>query len=454
MTLTIPGVEKRLQTRYEKLVQEHSGHAHAVASGPRLLPEENTPEAGAMAAWRFYLNPRTTFTRLAQPLIQAGCDAAAQHCRDFALVDLDWSKLNYFHHPSKTDRTQIGQPSEIGYKLLTALLVSDQDGQPLAPLYQELLTSEGVLSSRFDEPQPFGTALDDLASKMEFVTGLPLGKRPVFIIDAEADSIFHWRQWQARDFLFLIRGDDDRKVRLGGKDGEEMLLPAVAEQLRKQKRFRRVRKVKYEGRQVGQHVAEVAVVMDRPAWLHRDVDGERKRLVRPGVALPLRLVVTELRDKDGTVLERWYLLTNVPAEVKAATIALWYYWRWKIETYHKLLKSAGQHVEHWQQENGRAILKRLLVASMACVLAWRLGNSQAPQAEETRRVVMRLSGRQVEHGKDYTLEGLLAGVWVLLAMVSVLQWLPVNQLHEMAAFILNGSVAPAPVSPSLQREAG
>src|SRR5262249_18793465 len=157
-----PGVEKRLQARYEKLVQEHTGHGHAVASGPRLLPQETSPEAGAMAAWRFYLNPRTTFTRLAQPLIQAGCAAAARYCRDFALVDIDWSKLNYYHHPSKTDRTLIGHPTEVGYKLLTALLINDRDGQPLAPLCQELLTAEGVLSSRFDEPRPFGTALDDL----------------------------------------------------------------------------------------------------------------------------------------------------------------------------------------------------------------------------------------------------------------------------------------------------
>jgi hypothetical protein len=454
MSLTLPGVEKRLQTRYARLVQEHAGHAHAVASGPRLLPEPNTPQAGAMAAWRFYLNPRTTFTRLAQPLLQAGCEAASRHCHDFALVDVDWAKLHFFHHPSKVDRTQIGKRTEIGYKLLSALLISDQDGQPLAPLCQELLTAEGVLSSRFDEPQRFGTALDDLAPLMAFVRDLPLGRRPVFIIDAEGDSIYHWRDWQARDLLFLARGDDDRKVRLGGPQGEEMLLPAVALRLGHQRKFRRARTVSYEGRPVSQYVAEAAVVIDRPAWLHREVDGQRKRLVRPGARLPLRLVVTELRGQDGEVLERWYLLTNVPAEVRAARIALWYYWRWKIETYHKLLKSAGQHVERWQQENGRALLKRLLVASMACVLAWRLASSQAPQADEARRVVMRLSGRQVAYGKDYTLEGLLAGIWVLLAMVTLQEWFPAPRLQEMADFVLNGSVAPALAKTSVRREAG
>ena len=46
----------------------------------------------------------------------------------------------------------------------------------------------------------------------------------------------------------------------------------------------------------------------------------------------------------------------------------------------------------------------------------RLADSRAPQAEEARRLVMRLSGRQVEYGRGYTREGLLAGTWVLLAL--------------------------------------
>src|SRR3954464_4569685 len=126
MTYTLPEVEKRLQDRYEKLVAEHAGHAHPVASGPRVLPGESSTHAAAMAAWRFYLNPRTTFTRLAQPLLEAAADSAKHHCQRFALVPIDWSKLDYKDHHSKTDRTQIGNSEEIGYKLLSALLVSDQ----------------------------------------------------------------------------------------------------------------------------------------------------------------------------------------------------------------------------------------------------------------------------------------------------------------------------------------
>ena len=57
--------------------------------------------------------------------------------------------------------------------------------------------------------------------------------------------------------------------------------------------------------------------------------------------------------------------------VAAQTIAQWYYWRWRIENYFKLLKSAGQHLEEWQQTTAKAIASRLLVAATACVVVWR-----------------------------------------------------------------------------------
>src|SRR5262249_30756008 len=142
MNMTLPGVEKRLQDRYEKLVAEHAGHAHCTASGPRVLPggSESSTHAAAMAAWRFYQNPKTSFARLAAPVLDAARDSAKTRCSRFALVCVDWSKLDYKHHPSKADRAHIGNEHELGYKLLTALLVSDQDGQPLAPLCSQLET--------------------------------------------------------------------------------------------------------------------------------------------------------------------------------------------------------------------------------------------------------------------------------------------------------------------------
>jgi hypothetical protein len=292
--------------------------------------------------------------------------------------------------------------------------------------------------------------LDELAPVMKFVAGLGLGRRPVFVIDAEADSAYHYRLW-CRRHLVLARADAERYATWKGR---EWRLPEIASKLQQQGAFRRTRQVEHGGRKLCQHVAEAAVTLTRPGVLKRYVDGKQKRLTKRGRPLALRLVVSELRDGGGAVVERWYLLTNVPKAVDAETVALWYYWRWRIETFYKLLKGAGHHLEHWQQESGHHVLKRLLVASMACVLAWRLGHSTAPGAEQARAEVMRLSGRQLEHGKRFTLEGLFAGTWVLLAASALLERVGADEVVRLADFVRRGATEADAAAGPPRREAG
>src|SRR5262249_20801204 len=162
-----------------------------------------------------------------------------------------------------------------------------------------------------------------------------LPKSVVHIIDREADSVLHYRQWDQAGHRFIVRADDARLVR---HDGQERSLPAVVECLRQQQAFRPTGEVSYPKQLCQQFVAEAAVVLERPAQLHRVVNGRKRRYKVRGLALSLRLVVSELRTADGRVLARWLLLTNVPATVLAERIALWYYWRWQVESYFKLLK--------------------------------------------------------------------------------------------------------------------
>jgi hypothetical protein len=442
--LDIPGLDERLKDRYQVLVQEHSGHAHPVAAGPRCLPREEAASA-AQAAWRFYRNRRTTPARLAQPLLQAARLAADQSCDRFALIMNDWSHLDYRSHSDKKDTIQLGNKEEMGYEFFSSLLVSDRDGQPLAPVYQSLQAAAGVYSSQDDLPQPPQSQLDALAPILNHVQQMHLARTPVFFVDAEADSVFHYRLWDEQQHLFVVRADEQRVARF---EKQTLSFPTIVELLRQRQQFQQVREVDYKGKKVQQYVAEAAVVLTRSAQLNREVDGVRKRIYVPGKALSLRLVVSELRDEAGNVLARWLLLTNVPADVSAATVALWYYWRWQIESYFKLLKGAGQQVEHWQQETGQRILKRLLVASMACVLVWQLARSVAPEAKAARRLLMRLSGRQLEWGKEFTEEALLAGLWVLLAMLDVLEEEQPSDLRHLGDFILSGSGCGHPQPPT------
>src|SRR5262249_59231312 len=113
-------------------------------------------------------------------------------------------------------------------------------------------------------------------------------------------------------------------------------------------------------------------------------------------------------------------LSNVE-DVAAVVIAAWYYWRWRIESFHKLLKSAGLEVEEWQQETAAAIARRLLVGCMACVTVWRLRAQDGAAARACREFLVRLSGRQRKRGAEATAPALLSGLYVLLTMLDALE---------------------------------
>jgi hypothetical protein len=254
----------------------------------------------------------------------------------------------------------------------------------------------------------------------------------VHVIDREADALAQYRAWQADGRRFLVRANGTRKVRWRGL---ELSLAELAGRLT----WRRCRDVTYKGQAAVQRVAAAEVVPERPAWRHRRRGGREVNERVPGPAITLRLVVSRVCDATGTTLALWYLLTNVPAEVETATAALWYYWRWRVESYFQLLKGAGHQVERWQQEGGEALARRLLVAAMACTVVWRLERQEAAEAAALRGLLVRLGGRQMKRGRESTAPALLAGLWSLLAMLGVLDEHSVEDLRRYRDLLLGGA---------------
>ncbi len=362
----------------------------------------------------------------------------ASECFDYALTVLDWSQIHLDSHTGKLDRIDLTNSHDRGYELLTALLISDQDGQPIAPLCQDLRAADGIHSTRLAGLGTAPTKLDRLEPVMRFVHKQDLGKPAVYIIDREADSVDHYRRWVRQGRLILVRADDNRRVR---HEEKSRLLPEVVEQLRQRGAFHDAREVLYHGVKARQWVAETEVVLDRPA------KSDHGRVIKPGKALRLRLVIAQVRDESGAVLAQWLLFSNVPKEVPAERIALWYYWRWLIETYFKLLKGAGLHLERWQQETAAALAKRLAVAAMACVLVWKVARSESPEAEGLRAVLVRLSGRQVRRKDGFTEPALLAGLYVLLNTLEIIEHYDPRELRRLLMAVLQPVPEPPPRRP-------
>lgn len=429
--IKVPDTDPRLQQRYRLLVRQHLSTAQSVAAGLRLLPQTSLPAAAALAAYRFYANERLDLLQLAQALLAHAPAQVAAACQQWALVVIDWSPLHYTHHESKRDRIVLYNKNDFGYLLQTALLLSDKNGDPLLPLYLGVEAADGVHSTRRATPLPRRPEMDEVNRTLGHIESLGLARPRCYIIDRQGDSILHLRRFDRCRRTFLIRGNDVRRVE---HEGHSRLLAEVEASLAAQ--FRYSRAVTYQGRQADQYVAETTVTLREPARQQRRRNGKLTYRTIAGRALTLRLVLAQVRAQDGRVLATWRLWTNLPAEVSAETVALWYYWRWRIESFFKLLKRAGQHVEAWQQECAEAIARRLLVAAQVCVLVWALAQSSDPRVAPLRQLLVRLSGRLMKHKVAWTAPALLAGLWNLLAIIDALERYTLAELEQMARVVL------------------
>lgn len=422
-------LDERLQQRYQQLVREQMAPAQSVAAGLRALPTTKQAFASTQGAWRFYKNERVTLPLLMQPILQQARDAIATTCGWHALVVHDWCKLHYGEHTAKADRIALANTDDEGYSLYTALLLSDRQGDPLAPVYLGLQSAAGVHGTLAAKAQPAATGLDSLQPVMDHLAGMRWNRPLVHLIDREADSVGHFRNWHQAGHRFVVRVKKDRIVQ---HEEQPRKLSAVVTLLRRRNVFRQCPEVAWHGRPRQQWIAETTITLNRAARPRRK--GKVRKSV-PGLPLTLRLVISEVRDDEGKVLARWLLLTNLTAGVTPETIALWYYWRWRIESFHKLLKSAGHHVEEWQQASADAVAKRLLVTVMACVTVWQLARDSAPEAEEVRTLLVRLSGRQTKRKRRVTHAALLAGLWVWLSFLELLEHGNLSEFQRLAQWL-------------------
>ena len=420
-----PPLSRPIQKRFLKLVDSHMRAPNEFAAGLAGLPSAGTAFAATQGAWRFLNNGRVRLPALVVPLRDAGRSRLHLTQAPFGLLIHDWCKLT-FHQPArKRDLVQLTHETDVGYELTTSLLVSADDGSPLAPMEMHLKTASGVLSTRLPAPGDM-PHLEQVLPTMRASLLWGLNKPLLHVIDREADSVDHYRRWDADGHKFLVRADD-RRVKW---NDQSCLLSEIRNHLRTSGKFRHVGEALHQGHAAQLYVAETTVTLDRPA--KKNQGGKKFQL--PGTPLTLRLVFVQLRDESGQiVLAEWMLLSNMPlALATAEKLAYCYYWRWRIESFFKLLKSHGHQLEQWQQATGPAIARRLLVAAMACVVVWQIQADKSPEAEELKAILIRLSGRQMKYGRPYSAPALLAGLWVLLSMLALLEHYDLTDLIRLA----------------------
>jgi hypothetical protein len=392
------------------------------------LPATSSGFSATQAAWRFFGNERVSLHDMMVPIRDAGRLASQERDSRFVLAVHDWSKIRCGSHHSKKDLARLTHADDIGYELYTCLMVDGDSGVPMAPMELRLETATEIHHTQDPELVEEVWHTDQIASVMKSARSWDVNQRVVHVADQEADSIGHYRDWAEMGELFLIRSEDRTVL---WRD-QERRFSSIVRTLLREDAFVTKTSISFRGRQHDLRVAETNVILHRPAQPR--IDGKQRSVSGP--PLPLRLVISRVYDERNRKKAEWFLVTNAPVEVDANQVAQWYYWRWRVETFFKLLKSSGFEIEHWRQATGEAFAKRLLAAAMACVIVWQLERNQSDDATEIKTILVKLSGRQMKRTRPFTAPAMLAGLEKLLAMLEILDIYTVKELKTLARKIL------------------
>ncbi len=426
----ISRLDQRLVKRYNNLVQFNMNPLASLAPAIKdIASAQKNSFATTQAVWRFLNNDKISFKQLNEPIQKLACDQIKTSLHRYALVIHDWSQIQYVTHRNKTQKLQRTHQYDSGYELQTSLLVDAASGLPVAPLAQTLSSASGCYSTFNEQQTERKTHLDSLSEQIQKVEQFPLEKTCVHIIDREGDSIAHLRELSSHGFQWLIRAKEGNRIE---HQGEICKVGEVAERIE----IQQVKPISYKGNQHMLYVGETNVRLTRAAKSNKKDSLGQRVAPQKGAAIEARLIIAVVKDINEKTVARWSLISNVSTEITAVELTTWYYWRWSIECYFKLLKQAGHDIESWLQTTPEAILRRLLISCMACVLTWRVQRCTDEQNQKVRAFLTRLSGRQQKRGKIESAPAILAGLSILLNTLQLLSEYSIDELNEIATIAL------------------
>jgi len=399
------------------------------ANGIKSIVSLEKSMSQVQASWRFFNNEIVDIKVENEPIVVTGAEEIKEQCKEYCLVAHDWSQIDYKHHSDKEELWERREKRKIiGYELQSSLAISDKTGEPISPLAQSLKPSKEVYSTYSDEIGYNESHLEELGNRIRWIQSLNLGKKIVNIVDREGDSVGFLRDIENELFLIRVRNQPtlhwlEKDIRLNGKKLSQAL------------EYKKIKTIKDKKKTLTLEGCEVDIEVRRKQTIDRKINGERVQKRIEGEPIKARFIAVKLLNEEGKVLSTWLLLSNVNSKVSLETLVTWYYYRWNIENYFKLLKSGGHHLESWRQETPKAIFRRLIVVAYACTLVWKLAHSKDEKAIEIRELLTKISGRQMSYGVDFTYPALFAGFWTLLTMFDLFELYDYDTLLEMKSFL-------------------
>lgn len=348
--------DKRLNWRLQDTAEK-------LASHPNVSINQACDDwADTKATYRLFDNPKTTAEKILLPHQER--TKMRMQGQKIVLAVQDTSYLDYSHHPSKAGMGPIGtEQQKLRGLVMHSTLALTTAGLPLGIVSQSLWArdeepNQMTPDQRRKVPIEEKESYKWLAALSETVKYIPAGTQCVNVGDSESDIFELFDHARTLQTDLLVRAGQDRSV----------CEPEVGRLWHSLEARTLVGHLKVhvpERHGAAQREAIVAVrfakiTLRTPAHL-------RDRLKD----CPMYAVLAKEENPPAAVEPLcWLLLTTVPvlAFVDAQERIQWYCHRWKIEVYHKILKS-GCQVEKAQLATAERLRPML---ALFCIIAWRL----------------------------------------------------------------------------------
>jgi hypothetical protein len=309
--------DKRLDKRLITL-------ASSLSKAPEVpINQASVDDAAMKAAYRFLANSKVTPSKILGPHIELTKLRARGSNR--VLVAHDTSYLNFSTHLTTSGLTELGHDKTKGLGLHTGFAFNT-DGLPLGILYQrswgkEGISKEGASRQSTIESKNSYRWLDGI----DGVRGACLDAEVVHVADRECDIFEVLRCFEGKADFFVIRSNTDRKVANPAGD-------TLTESL-KEKEITGKFSVHVDS------YGEDVVLLGKFAEVEIKVPANKTKLYRNCGCTVIE--VSEENPPDGREKIEWRLLTNLPITSieDIAEVIGYYKLRWRIEEFHRILKS-------------------------------------------------------------------------------------------------------------------
>ncbi len=280
----------------------------------------------------------------------------------------DGTDLNFAEHPGCAGLGLIGQnegsQGTLGLHMHSTLAVSPQ-GIPL-----------GLLQIQYEAPDGQAQRGRPLEERKTFrwvrglrecaqVAGQLAGTQVVSVMDREGDvAALFAEQRRLAGVELLVRAKHNRSLGAGQPQLFEWMRQQAA-QGRVQIQVQRSSQRRGTRQQKAKPLREARTAQAELRWQTVELPCGRQ------AALRLQLVhVWERSAPDGVEALEWFLLTSleVASQADAEQVLQWYRLRWRIEDWHRILKS-GCKVEYLGHRTGERIERAVTIKA---VIAWRL----------------------------------------------------------------------------------